>query len=38
MKLGKADDFETLYEPDKKTLARAISKFGEYGIKASVGG
>jgi pyruvate formate lyase activating enzyme len=38
LKLGKADDFETLYEPDKKTLARAISKFGEYGIKASVGG
>jgi pyruvate formate lyase activating enzyme len=38
MKLGKAGDFETLYEPDKKTLARAISIFGEYGIKASVGG
>ena len=38
LKLGKADDFETLYEPDKKTLERAISIFGGYGIKASVGG
>ncbi len=38
LKLGKADDFETLYEPDKKTFARAISIFGEYGIRASVGG
>ena len=38
MKLGKADDFEKLNEPDKETLARAIAKFAEYGIKASVGG
>lgn len=38
LKLGKADDFETLYEPDKKTLARVITKFSEFGIKASVGG
>jgi pyruvate formate lyase activating enzyme len=38
MKLGKADDFETLHEPDKKTLARAIAIFEEYGIRASVGG
>jgi len=38
MKLGKSDDFERLHEPDKETLAKAISKFGEYGIMASVGG
>jgi pyruvate formate lyase activating enzyme len=38
MKLGKAVDFETLYEPDKMTLARAITLFGEYGIIAGVGG
>ncbi len=38
MKLGKADDFEILNEPDKKTLTRAIAMFGEYGIKASIGG
>ena len=38
LKLGKADDFETLHEPDKKTLARAIARFAEYGIKASIGG
>ena len=38
MKLGKSDDFETLNEPDKKTLTRAIAMFGEYGIRASVGG
>jgi len=37
-KLGRADDFEVLYEPDKKTLARAISIFGEYGIGSSIGG
>ncbi|MDO9254152.1 MAG: glycyl-radical enzyme activating protein [Bacteroidales bacterium] len=38
MKLGKSDDFEKLKEPDKETLERAIAKFGEYGILASVGG
>jgi pyruvate formate lyase activating enzyme len=37
-KLGKSDDFEKLKEPDKETLERAIAKFGEYGILASVGG
>jgi len=38
VKLGKSDDFEMLKEPDKETLAKAILKFGEYGIVASVGG
>jgi pyruvate formate lyase activating enzyme len=38
MKLGRADDFEILHEPDKKTLSRAITIFGGYGIAASVGG
>jgi pyruvate formate lyase activating enzyme len=38
MKLGRPDDFETLHEPDTKTLERAITIFGEYGIKTSVGG
>jgi pyruvate formate lyase activating enzyme len=38
MKLGKSDDFEKLFEPDKETLDSAIAKFGEYGIMASVGG
>ncbi len=37
-KLGKQDDFEILHEPDKETLAGAIGKFGEYGIRASIGG
>ena len=37
-KLGKPDDFEKLQEPDKKTLSKAIEKFGEFGIRASVGG
>ena len=37
-KLGKSDDFEILKEPDKETLERAIAKFGEYGILASIGG
>jgi pyruvate formate lyase activating enzyme len=37
MKLGKADDFEKLKEPDKETIERAIAKFGEYGIMASMG-
>ena len=38
MKLGKSDDFEILHEPGKETLAKAIAKFAEYGIRASVGG
>jgi pyruvate formate lyase activating enzyme len=38
MKLGKSDDFEKLKEPDKGTLERAIARFAEYGIVASVGG
>jgi pyruvate formate lyase activating enzyme len=38
MKLGKSDDFEILHEPGKETLAKAIAKFAEFGIKASVGG
>ena len=38
MKLGKIGDFETLHEPDKETLSRAIAIFSEYGIKAGVGG
>jgi pyruvate formate lyase activating enzyme len=38
MKLGKSDDFEKLKEPDKETIEKAIAKFGEYGITASVGG
>jgi pyruvate formate lyase activating enzyme len=37
-KLGKSEDFEKLQEPDKKTLSKAIEKFGEFGIRASVGG
>jgi len=38
MKLGKSDDFEILREPGKQTLAKAIARFAEYGIRASVGG
>ncbi len=38
MKLGKAEDFASLHEPDKKTLANAIAIFKKSGIKASVGG
>ena len=38
IKLGKPDNFEKLREPDKETLERAIAMFGEYGIRASVGG
>jgi len=38
MKLGKSDDFEILQEPGKDTLSKAIAKFAEYGIKASIGG
>ncbi len=38
MKLGKLDAFELLHEPNNETLAKAIAKFGEFGIRASVGG
>ena len=37
-KLGKSGDFEKLQEPGKETLKRAIARFKEYGIMASVGG
>ncbi len=38
IKLGKSDDFEKLMEPDKSVIAKAIIKFNEYGIIATVGG
>jgi len=38
MKLGKLQNFETLKEPDKAILVKAIKKFGKYGIRAGVGG
>ena len=38
LKLGKPEDFEILHEPAKETLAGAIGKFEQYGIKASIGG
>jgi len=38
LKLGKSDDFAKLTEPGKETLKRAIEKFEQYGIKASIGG
>ncbi len=38
MKLGKSNDFEIMREPDKMSLAKAVSKFDEYGISASIGG
>ncbi len=37
-KLGKTIDFESFKEPEKEWLAAAIAKFGEYGLKASIGG
>lgn len=37
-RLGRPGDFEKLQEPDNETLARAIVKFTEYGIVASIGG
>jgi pyruvate formate lyase activating enzyme len=37
-KLGRADDFEIFNEPGKNTLTRAITLFGQYEIKAGVGG
>jgi len=38
LKLGRANDFEKLKEPGIETIANAISIFGEYGIRAEVGG
>jgi len=38
MKLGKSVKFEKLKEPDKETMVKAIAKFAEYGITASIGG
>ncbi len=38
MKLGKTYEFENLREPDKETIAKAIAKFREFGITASIGG
>ena len=38
LKLGRAGDFERLMEPGSETIANAISIFGEYGIRAEVGG
>jgi len=38
MKLGKPGDFEKMQEPSKETLIRTIARFGEYGIKAQIGG
>lgn len=38
LRLGKPEDFEILHEPAKETLAGAIRKFEQYGIKASIGG
>jgi pyruvate formate lyase activating enzyme len=37
-KLGKADDFELLTEPDKKSRENAVAIFLKYGITASIGG
>ena len=37
-KLGRPDNFEKLKEPDSETLARAVARFGKFGIEASVGG
>lgn len=38
IKLGKADAFEKLKEPDRESQARAIAIFQEYGLIASIGG
>lgn len=37
-KLGKTDKTYKLTEPDKETLARAVEKFRQFGIKAEIGG
>lgn len=38
VKLGKSEQFEKLKEPDKDSLIKAIQKFADFGIKASIGG
>ncbi len=38
MKLGKTDNFEKLIEPRKETMVKAIAKFAQFGITASIGG
>jgi pyruvate formate lyase activating enzyme len=38
LKLGKEDGYKNLEEPDKETLAKVISTFAGFGIRASVGG
>ncbi|NOU47963.1 MAG: glycyl-radical enzyme activating protein [Bacteroidales bacterium] len=38
LKLGKADDFENLQEPDSETIRRVIEQFESAGIKADAGG
>jgi pyruvate formate lyase activating enzyme len=38
LKLGKANDFENLLEPDNETIKRVIEQFESAGIMASVGG
>lgn len=38
VKLGKSEQFEKLKEPDKDSLVKAIQKFADFGIKASIGG
>ncbi|MEI6061863.1 MAG: glycyl-radical enzyme activating protein [Bacteroidota bacterium] len=37
-KLGKPELFEELAEPGKDSLQKAIAKFAQYGIQASIGG
>lgn len=37
-KLGRADEFGKLQEPDKNTLQNALQIFASYGITASIGG
>ena len=38
MKLGKADSFENLVEPNKSTQEKTLSIFAGYGIQATIGG
>jgi pyruvate formate lyase activating enzyme len=38
LKLGRKDNSEKLWEPDKKTLTNAIEKFRQFGIKPEIGG
>jgi len=37
-KLGRAEAFQLLEEPELETIKRAMEIFGEYGIEASIGG